>query len=153
MENIHINFTAIIVAVIANFVLGFVWYTPLFGKRWAKEHGIDMTNAKPRTAELVRGMAFMIVGNFLLAWVFAHNIAAWAIVQSTPPPAGVEAMPPVTPMGNVIASSLFTWLGFFLPVDLGRVAWERKSWTLFFIDTGYHLISLFLVAIILVYMK
>ena len=152
MENIHVNITAIIVAVIANFVLGFIWYTPLFGKRWAKEHGFDMTQ-KPPSSALIKGMAFMIIGSFLTAWVFAHNMAAWNIVQLTPAPEGVEHMPPMTPMGNVMSSAIFTWLGFFLPVDLGRVAWERKSWTLFFIDTGYHLVSMFVMAIVLVYMK
>jgi hypothetical protein len=29
MEDIHINMMAILVAVVANFILGFVWYTPI----------------------------------------------------------------------------------------------------------------------------
>jgi hypothetical protein len=152
MENIHVNITAIIVAVIANFVLGFIWYTPLFGKRWGKEHGYDMTQ-KPPKSELMKGMLFMIIGSFLTAWVFSHNIAAWDIVQQTPPPAGAEPMPAMSPLANAFTAAMFTWLGFFLPVDLGRVAWEKKSWTLFFIDTGYHLASLIVMALILINMK
>jgi len=49
-------------------------------------------------------------------------------------------------------AAVFTWLGFLLPVDLSTVAWERKSWTLFFINTGYHLISLIIVALIVTFM-
>lgn len=30
MPNIQINFVAIFVAVFANFILGYLWYTPLF---------------------------------------------------------------------------------------------------------------------------
>jgi len=46
MESIQINFLAVIVAVVANFFLGFIWYTPLFGKAWAIEMGFD-PNEKP----------------------------------------------------------------------------------------------------------
>ena len=142
MESIHINMVAVLIAVVANFVLGFIWYTPLFGKLWAKENGFDITR-KPLPSELAKGMIFMIIGNFLMAYVFAHNMAAW------------NHVPGVTDMSaaqNACMAAVFTWLGFFVPQDLGTVAWERKSWTLFFINTAYHLASLFLVAMILAYM-
>jgi hypothetical protein len=51
-----------------------------------------------------------------------------------------------------MSSSIFTWLGFYLPTDLGSVAWERKSWKLFAINTGYHLLMLVIAATILTYM-
>lgn len=140
--SIQINFVAIAVAVVANFILGFLWYTPLFGKRWGKEMGYDMNN-KPKTSDFVKGMVFMVIGNFLLAFVLSHNMAAWSFVPET------KSM---TPMANVMSASIFTWLGFYFPGDLGSVAWERKSWTLFFINTGYHLASLFVVASILTFM-
>lgn len=142
MEAIHVNFVAIIVAVVANFIVGFVWYTPLFGKAWGKEMKFDMTR-KPTAGELGKGMTMMIIGNFLMAWVFAHNIAAWGFVPGT-----AEA-----PMvGNLISSAVFTWLGFYVPTDLGVVAWEGKSWKLFFINTGYHLVTLVVAAAILLNM-
>lgn len=37
MEMLRINYLAILVGVIANVILGFLWYGPLFGKAWAKE--------------------------------------------------------------------------------------------------------------------
>jgi hypothetical protein len=55
-------------------------------------------------------------------------------------------------VANAMMAAVFTWLGFFIPVDLSAVAWERKSWTLFFINTGYHLLSLVIMAVILTYM-
>ncbi len=140
--SIQINFVAIAVAVVANFILGFLWYTPLFGKRWGKEMGYDMNN-KPKTSDFIKGMVFMVIGNFLLAFVLSHNMAAWSFVPETKT---------MTPMANVMSASIFTWLGFYFPGDLGSVAWERKSWTLFFINTGYHLASLFVVASILTFM-
>lgn len=142
MEELNISMTAILVTVVANFILGFVWYTPLFGKAWAKEMGVD-TSVKPPGSELAKGMIFMVIGNFLMAYVFAHNNAAWSFVP------GAKEMTPVEKIAN---ATIFTWLGFYFPVDLGAVAWERKSWKLFGINTGYHFAMLLVAAIILTYM-
>lgn len=142
----NLNLMAIIVAVIANFIFGFLWYTPIFGRVWAKEMGFD-PDCKPDAKQkklMMRGMLFMIIGNFLFAFVFAHNIQAWQYVP------GVSEL---SLIANVMNAAIFTWLGFYLPVDIGVVTWENKSWKLFFINTGYHLISLLLVATILIAMK
>ena len=40
---------------------------------------------------------------------------------------------------------------FYFPGDLGATVWEKKSWKLFAIDTGYHLVSLIVVAFIITY--
>lgn len=143
--DIHINYLAIIIAVIANFVLGFIWYTPLFGKIWAKELGFSM-DQKPPAGALIKGMVFNLIGNFFLAFVLYHNMAVW-----NPLTWGYGASL-VPPMANALMAAIFTWLGFFVPVDLNTVAWEGRSWKLFFINTGYHLLSLLLVATILIYM-
>ncbi|MCB0488014.1 MAG: DUF1761 domain-containing protein [Cyclobacteriaceae bacterium] len=137
-----INYTAIVIAVVANFVLGFLWYTPLFGNAWAKEMGFDRS-VKPSGGEMAKGMIIMVIGNFLMAYVFAHNMAAWTFVP------GMNEMPKI---GTIMNSAIFTWLGFYMPIDLGAVAWEKKSWKLFGINTGYHLAMLLVAAAILTYM-
>lgn len=138
----HINFTAVLVAVVANFVLGFIWYTPLFGKAWAKEMNVDM-NRKPTGGEMAKGLSFMIIGNFLMAYVFAHTTAAWGYVPRADQMSSTEM---------ILDATFFTWLGFYLPVDLSRVAWEKASWKLFGINTGYHFMTLLVAAIILTLM-
>lgn len=142
MEEIQINMVAVLVAVVANFILGFLWYTPLFGKAWAREMGLD-TSIKPTGGEMAKGMIFMVIGNFFMAYVFAHNIAAWSFVP------GMDEMPIVA---SVLNTTIFTWLGFYLPVDIGVVTWEKKSWKLFAINTGYHFMMLLVAAIILTHM-
>ena len=134
--------TAVIVAVVANFFLGFLWYTPLFGKAWAKEMGFD-PNMKPSSGQMAKGMIIMIIGNFLFAWVLAHNMAAWSFVPD------VSEM---SPLVSSLNAAVFTWLGFYLPVDIGVVAWENKTWKLFGINTSYHLLMLLVAALILTYM-
>lgn len=139
-EKIH--YGAIAVAVIANFIFGFIWYTVLFGKAWAKEMGFN-TDEKPQTGAMIKGMVIMVIGNFLMAWVLAHENAAWSYVPE------IQTM---SPTSNLISSAVFTWLGFYVPQDLGVVAWERKTWKLFFINTAYHLIMLFIACAILMWM-
>ena len=140
---LKINFLAILVAVVVNFIIGFIWYTPLFGKIWGKEMGYD-PNMKPDPKVMMKGMLFMIIGNFLFAWVFAHNIAAWTFVP------GMQNM---NPLASALNAAIFTCLGFYVPGHLGSTVWEMKSWKLFFINTGYNLVSLIAVAIILCYWR
>jgi len=138
---LKINIIAVLVAVVVNFVLGFIWYTPLFGKIWGKEMGYD-PNMKPDKSVMLKGMAFMIIGNLLFAVVLAHNIAAWQYVP------GVKEM---GPLAIALNSAIFTWLGFYLPGQLGATVWEKNSWKLFGINTGYHLASLLVVGLILTF--
>ena len=71
---------AVGVSIIANMILGFVWYGPLFGKAWAKELGLDMSK-KPPAKEMYRSMGLMLIGTFLLAYCLAYNVEAWRIVM------------------------------------------------------------------------
>ena len=140
---LNVNIIAILVAVVVNFFLGFVWYTPLFGKLWGKEMGYA-PDMKPDKKIMIKGMAFMVIGNLLFAWVFAHNIAAWQFVP------GIKEMGPVS---NVLSASIFTWLGFYFPGQLGATVWEKHSWKLFAINGGYTFTSLLVVGFILTYWK
>jgi len=139
---IQINYLAIVVATVANFFFGFLWYTPLFGKAWAKELGLN-TSGPPPAGALAKGMIMGLIGQLLMAYVFAHNNAAWSFVP------GMSEMPVI---GNILSAAIFTWLGFYLPVDLNRVAWENSSWKLFFINTTYHLGTTLIAATILMLM-
>jgi hypothetical protein len=134
-----INVLAILVTVIANFFLGFIWYTPLFGKIWGKEMGYD-PDMKVESKVFIKGLIFMVIGNFFFAWVLAHNITAWSFVP------GMDEMDEIA---IIMSSAFFTWLGFYLPGELGGTVWEKKSWKLFGINTGYHLASLILASFIL----
>src|SRR5687768_14071507 len=98
--------------------------------------GFDMSQ-KPPAGAMVKGMVIMIIGNFLMAYVFAHNIAAWNPVTWGLAPTEIS------PVASALPAAFFTWIGFFVPMDLNTVAWEMKSWKLFFINTSYHLLALF----------
>jgi hypothetical protein len=140
---VQVNAGAVLLATFANFVFGALWYMPLFGRAWAAEMKMPMDATKPPASAMVRGMVLMFVGNLLTAWVLAHNSAAWA-----------NDMPAETTRAVAgFMAGFFTWLGFFLPHDLSRLAWENKSGKLFAINTVYHFLALQIVAMILSYWR
>ena len=139
METLGLSYTAIIVATLASFFIGFLWYSVLFRNAWAKEMGMKM-DQRPPAGMLVKSLIMNLIGCFLLAFVFAHNTAAWTFVP------GIDQM---STAGAVANAAVFTWLGFFVPVDINTVAWEGKSWKLFFINTSYHFAMVLVSAIIL----
>jgi len=46
MKELKINYLAVLVAVVLQFVLGFLWYGPLFGEPWMEMVGFDMATVE-----------------------------------------------------------------------------------------------------------
>jgi hypothetical protein len=146
MPDIQVNYLALLVATVAGFFLSFVWYTPLFGKLWAKEMGFDPSE-KPATSAFIKSLLLTVLAVFLIAFVLSSNIAAW-----TPSTWGASNFQ-ISKISQAIQAGVFTWLGFFVSNLLQGVAWEKRSRTLFAIDAGYYLCLLLLIAFIVVYMR
>lgn len=134
-----INMLAVLTAVVVNFILGSIWFMPLFGKLWGKEMGYD-PNMKPDKSVMIRGMLYMVIGNFLFAWVLAWTMAGWQFIP------GAKEM---GPMVNALNSAIFIWLGFYFPGRLTATVWENRSWKLFAINAGYDFVALLVVASII----
>lgn len=66
----ELNYLSIIVAVIANQIIGAIWYSPkVFGTAWAKLVGIKMNKIDKKDAQ--KGMLY----SFILAIVFTFLLA------------------------------------------------------------------------------
>ncbi len=73
MKELKINHLAVLVAIVLQFVLGFLWYDPLFGKAWMGMVGLDMATieADPAGAEeWITNIFSAIVSMYVLAWLF-----------------------------------------------------------------------------------
>lgn len=137
----NINFMAVAVCVLLSFVLSFVWYAALFTKPWTKEMGYD-PNMRPDKKQMMKGMLVSIIGNFLFVWMLAFYLAGWKYIPNSDQ---------MGAMSFAVNSALSVWLGFFVPVHLSKVVWEKHSWKLFFINSGLNFVSAISVAIILAY--
>ncbi len=142
MPHIEPNPLAIAAAAVVVFFISYVWYTPLFGKRWSQEMGLPADHGHAGAA-LARGLVLTALGALLMSMVLASTMAVWqpqAWGLSGPGPGVAE---------QVLSAAGFSWLGFVLPVLLHRLGWEKPSWVLFAINGGYYLVSLLAAALVL----
>src|SRR5215207_9948777 len=66
----HVNWLAVLVAAVAYFVLGGLWYSKaLFGARWAQLMKLDMSNP-----DLKKGMGGMMVSTFVLILIICFGL-------------------------------------------------------------------------------
>ena len=139
----HINYLAVLACAIAAMPVGFLWFGPLFGKSWARHMGVaDMQPGEG--GSMAKAMGIFFFGNLLIAFVLAHSIEAWQA-------SSWGLSPDAATWRYAADAGFFTWLGFFLPVQMNRVAWEMKSWGLVLINAGFDLTRLLLFGFILAY--
>jgi Protein of unknown function (DUF1761) len=146
MPELPINFTSLLACTIAGFFISYIWYTPLFGKSWAREMGFDPAE-QPGTPALIKSLLLTVLSVFLIALVLANNTAVW-----TPSTWGIAGKD-LPRYAQALQAGFFTWLGFFLPTLLHGVAWEKRSWKLFAINAGYYLTLLLALSFITLYLR
>ena len=137
---IPINYLAVLVAAIVNMVVGSLWFGPLFGKPWMKLSGITQEDIKKAKARgMAKAYALAFVGALLMAYVLAHN---------------VELGRTYFHMSSLVTgfnAGFWAWVGFVVPVTMGAVLWEGKSWKLWVLNSFYYLIVLVLNGLLLSY--
>jgi Protein of unknown function (DUF1761) len=124
MQHFHINYLALVVAAIARFLLGWLWYSPpLFGKTW-----MSLTNCN--SDEMKRRMPVLapadLISNFVMAFVLVHAVHYAGAMNA----------------GQGAAVGFFNWLGFIATVTLMLTLYEKRPVKLFWINSGFQLISL-----------
>jgi hypothetical protein len=110
----------ILIAAVAAFLLGFGWYTALFGKAWQAESGITDEQAKSGVA-MTHGLAFVMMA------VLAYSLNYFINYHE--------------PAEQTFTHGAFHGLqlaGMFgLPVMAINYLYQKKSLKLFCIDAGY----------------
>ncbi len=99
------NYLAIVIAVIAQFIVGAVWYGPIFGKLWGKIHGFDKLSKEVQEKMMKEmgpyyGLQLLvtIITTFVLA-IFITSLPGW----------------------NPYAMAGLFWLGFVIPAQVSAV--------------------------------
>ncbi len=134
----EVNYTLIIVATLAQFVLGAIWYSPLlFGKWWME----FMDCTKMSQEELKKMQSAM--GPFYLLQLFLTLFTTVSFAN---------LMPYINTF-SIYHIAFWIWIGFIAPVQIGTVIWgktEQKFWLRqIFVMITNQLASLMLAAWIL----
>ena len=130
-----LNLWAILVAAIAYFILGAVWYSKaLFGTKWAQLIKLDMNNPN-----LKKGMGKMMVSTFILILIVCFGLSK------------------VNHMVNFddnylygIKLGLLTGFAFATTAVSINYVYENKPTNLYLINCGYHILGHVLAATIIV---
>ena len=136
MEQVKINYLAVIVSTVIFFLLGWLWYGILFTSLWMQYTGITMDQA-PSGAEIAMQMGGSVVAYFIMFYCLVHVNHAFQVKD----------------VKGAIQSGFWTWLGFIATVLFVNNLYQGKPIGLWLIDAGYWLLGLLAGAIILVKMK
>lgn len=102
----QINYAAVLVASVLQFVFGAVWYTPVFGKVWGKIHGFDKIS-KAEQQKMMKQMGPLLGAQFLGTVV--TTVVLSAMLTGT------------TSAWNAYIFSGLCWLGFIVPTQVSAV--------------------------------
>lgn len=123
METIPVNWWAVLVAAVAKFLIGWVWYGVAVGEPWRAAVGLSHEDIK-------KGMGKAIpvdfIANLVMAYVLARLIGY----------AGA---------GTIVEGALIgfmAWIGFVAAVTLSTTFYEQRPLKLFLLNNIYLLVTI-----------
>ena len=125
------NYLAVVVAAVAYWFLGFLWYGVLFNKAWmALEHG---TVEQSKSVSPVVPLAV----SFLLELLIAYSLALLCIWRNA------------NTASRGASVGVLVWIGFVGPIALMTYMFEMRPRALYAINEFYPLAGLILMGAIL----
>jgi len=131
MPTFDVNLLAVLIASLAYFGLGALWYGPLFGQKWTAAMGLnpdDMMSAK-------QNYAITFVAILVLAFLLAGHVKGAA------------------DMSQSLLTAFWLWLGFVATSGTINAVWDTRGWSVFGINQGFHLVGMLISALILALWK
>lgn len=135
MDFSSINWLAVLLATVSAFIVGGLWYGPIFGKAWMAEMGFTEEDLKDANMAKIYGTAFV------LEFIIALQLAFFLGHGGSDPSVGEGA-----------AYGLHIGL-FFIAAAMGvNALFSRTSLKLWFINAFYFVVLLTLMGVILTVM-
>lgn len=130
----EISWLAVVLAALVTFVVGGLWYGPLFKVSWQAEAGVTDEMMGKRHPAIVFGGAFLL--NLFAAYILGHVLATYG-----QPPLATDVM---------IAFGVAA--GFIVTAFGVNYLFAAKSLKLFAIDAGYWIVTYSLMGLIFGYL-
>lgn len=122
-----INLWAVIVAAASSFLLGGIWYGPLFGKAWIRAAGVD-AQQKGHPAKVFGG-AFVF--SLIAAYAFARYLG------------------PQPPLATAVCTGAIVGAAFVAASFGINYLFAQRRLALWLIDGGYHTMQFALYGLVL----
>lgn len=131
----QMNYLAVLVAAIAIFIIGALWYSPaLFAKRWIALQG--------RTAEEMKASTHLPMLVLMLLSFVCGLLVALALAVVLHHYSHMDAL-----KGGMIGA--LCWLGFIGSTSITTSLFSARPTRLWLIDAGYHLVAAIVAGLIL----
>lgn len=133
LYGLNVGLKGVIIAAVASFILGFLWYGPIFGNYWAK---LMKMSKKSKPKNLISLMIMNFIGVFLTALVLSLLVSSLNVVG----------------WSSSILFAFWIWLGFFASATLlNGSLWEGKTLELYFLNAVFWFINLIMMTWIVSY--
>lgn len=128
------HLVGILLAIVATYVVGFIWHGPLFGKQW-----MALNNMTPPAKGEMKFSMMMpgLTANFVMVFVQAAVLGrAYQILA-------------LSSIMDAFVIAIIVWLPFTALSLVNTNAWLGKPWKLTVLDVGHYLVSILAVAAVL----
>ncbi len=100
-----INITAVLVATLAEFVIGAIWYMPIFGTLWGKIHGIEKLSKKEQE-QAQKDMMPLLAVQIVITFITTITLAKlWTLL----------------PAYSIYSLAWLGWIGFVVPTQIAAI--------------------------------
>jgi MFS family permease len=129
MDEMSVNWFSVAGASIVGFVVGFLWYGPLFGKAWLK--AVGLTEEDTRKANMVKVFGISFVLQFMMAYCLAMFFG-----------------PDITTATGTLFGFLagMPWVAAAIAIN---ALFEQKPWQYILINGGYWTVTFTLMGVVL----
>ena len=132
--SISINLWSVLLAAVAAMVVGYLWYGPLFGRRWMHYMGWTKESMAGKAQGMGGKYLLGFIGALVMAYVLAHFVALLHIGS----------------LRSAAKLATWVWLGFFATRALSSLIWEGKPFGLYVLNVLHDLVALAVMTSILV---
>ncbi len=132
---IHLGLWAVLPTAILGFLVGGLWYGPLFGKAWAEARGLGEELKQGANMPLIFGLTFLL--NLFSAAVLDHVLTTYGA--------------PGIYLALMISGGIAA--GFIVPAMGVNYLFSRLPLKLFLIDAGYWLVIYPLMGLVLALLR
>jgi len=123
----QVNYLAVLVTAVVGMALGWLWYGPLFGKKWIGMMGwTEEQVARMKEQGMAKSYFVNFVATLVMAWVLSLFVAVSSAAT----------------FWQGVCIGAWVWLGFVATIMLGSVLWEGRSGKLYLLNVAYWLVSL-----------
>lgn len=130
MEFGMVNYLAVLVAAVMSFLVGPLWYGPLFGKKWATLTGVTEEQGKEMG---MKPLIVTFIGFLCLSYAIGRIMSFGGLSGAW--------------WGCMVA--FLVWLMIMAPLMLSQTLYQNQPVKLWGIDAGFRLVTTLIIGLII----